>query len=372
MPGILFSPIKVGALALSHRVVMAPLTRSRATMPGDLPNGLMELYYAQRSSPGGLIISEAAPISAGARGWYGAPGLFSDAQVSAWRKVTTAVHGKGGYIFAQLWHTGRSSHLDVTEGIQPVSASVDPAYWSDPEHLTSTLSGWVSPSPHRALLVEELPDVIEDYRRAAMRAKDAGFDGIEIHGANGYLIDQFLQDFSNRRTDAYGGSVANRARLLIEVVAATVGVWGAGRVSVRLGPAGKWNGMGDSDPEALFDHVAGRLNVFDLAYLHIIEPRVKGAVVIEEGRPPVASERLRKVYNGRMIAAGGFDPLSAAAIVERGDADLVAFGRHFVSNPDLPMRIDHGLALAPYDRDTFFTFKAKGYADYSDYVAAPL
>jgi N-ethylmaleimide reductase len=360
----LFSPIHIGPLALKHRVVLAPLTRSRATTPGDLPNDLMVEYYSQRASEGGLLIAEATPVSAAARGWYGAPGIFTDAQVAGWKRVTDAVHAKGGHIFLQLWHTGRSSNVAVTGGPTPVSASVDPSYWQDPNNLTSTPSGWQSPSPHRALETEEVKAVVEDYRAAAVRAMDAGFDGVEVHAANGYLVDQFLQDVSNKRTDLYGGSIENRARFLLEITEALVSVWGGDRVAVRIAPDGRWNSMGDSDPKALFGYVAKALNRFGLAYLHVVEPRIKGSEEIREGEAPVAAKHLRAIFEGPIMAAGGFDPDGARAITASGDADLVAFGRHFISNPDLPKRIRDRLPLTPYNRETFFTFDPLGYADY--------
>jgi N-ethylmaleimide reductase len=363
----LFTPVQFGPMKLKHRVVMAPLTRSRSIQPNSVPGDLMAEYYAQRASDGGFIIGEATNISVTSRGWLGAPGLYSDEQVKGWKKVISAVHEKGGHMFAQLWHTGRSSHVEMTGGETPVSASVDPSYWQNPDHLTSTPSGWVQPSPHRALSILEIAGIVEDYRRAAERAKDAGFEGVELHAANGYLVDQFLQDGSNKRTDEYGGSIQNRTRFLLEVVGALVSVWGGDRVAVRIGPSGRWNGMSDSNPQALFTYVAEQLNQFGLAYLHIIEPRVKGNVVIHEGQEPVASQSLRKIFKGNIIAAGGFEPDSAEAIVEAGDADAVAFGRHFVSNPDLPGRIREGLSLNPYDRDTFYTFDARGYTDYPFY-----
>jgi N-ethylmaleimide reductase len=364
----LFSPISIGALKLTHRVVMAPLTRSRADLPDDVPNDLMVDYYTQRASKGGLIIGEATTISTSARGWLGAPGLYSDRQVAGWRKITAAVHAKQGYMFAQLWHTGRSSHVSVTGGSEPVSASVNPDYWNDPDKLTSTPGGWVQHSPHRALKISEIAGIVDDYRKAAARAKQAGFDGVELHAANGYLIDQFLQNGSNKRTDRYGGSIENRARFLLEVVDAMTSVWGADRVAVRIGPDGKWNGMSDSDAKALFTYVAKHLNRFGLAYLHIIEPRVKGNVVVAEGQGPIAAEYLRNVYAGKIVAAGGFEPDTAEAVVTKGDADLVAFGRYFVSNPDLPMRIKQRLPLSDYDRSTFYTFDARGYIDYPAYT----
>ena len=327
----------------------------------------MAQYYAQRASDGGLMIGEATNISLTSRGWLGAPGLYSDEQVEGWRTIVDAVHAKGGQMFAQLWHSGRSSHIEMTGGETPVSASVDPTYWQSSEHLISSPSGWVQPSPHRALLISEIAGIVEDYRRAAERAQAAGFDGVELHGANGYLPDQFLQDGSNQRTDEYGGSIQNRSRFLLEIVGAMASVWGGDRTAVRLGPSGTWNGMSDSDPGALFTYVTQQLNQFGLAYLHLIEPRVKGNVVIQEGQAPVAAEQLRQSFNGKLIAAGGFEPDTAETIVANGTADAVAFGRHFIANPDLPRRIQEGLPLAAYDRNTFYTFDAHGYTDYPFY-----
>ena len=363
----LFSSVQIGPITLQHRVVMAPLTRSRSEQPGDIPGNLMLEYYTQRASEGGLIISEATSISIAGRGWFGAPGMYSDEQVAGWKKITGAVHAKGGRLFSQLWHTGRSSHVDMTNGSMPVAPSVVPSYWLDSTPSISTPSGWLKPSPHRALDIAEIPGVVEDYRKAAERAKAAGFDGVELHAANGYLADEFLQDGSNKRTDAYGGSVENRSRFLLEVVEAMASVWGSNRVAVRIGPSGTWNGMSDTNPGALFDYVAQQLNRFGLAYLHIIEPRIKGNVLIVEGQAPVATAQLRKIFKGKIIAAGGFEPDSAEAIVEKGDADLVAFGRHFLANPDLPKRIKLGLPLNAYDRATFYTFDAHGYTDYPFY-----
>jgi N-ethylmaleimide reductase len=359
----LFTPIHLGTVALKHRVVMAPLTRSRAEQPGGVPGALMQRYYTQRASDGGLIISEATNISPSSRGWFGAPGLYDDAQVAGWKRITDAIHAKGGRIFAQLWHTGRSSHHEVS-GSVPVSASVDESYWTNPANLVSTPQGWAQPSPHRALETAEIAGIVADYRAAAARAKDAGFDGVELHAANGYLIDQFLQDGSNRRTDRYGGPIENRARLLLEVVEVLASVWGGQGVGVRVGPGGQWNSMRDSDPQALFTYVAEQLNRFGLAYLHVIEPRVKGNVVIAEGQAPIAAQQFRTIFHGPIIAAGGFEPATAEAVVASGDADLVAFGRYFVSNPDLPERIRRNRPLSRYDRDTFYTFEARGYTDY--------
>jgi N-ethylmaleimide reductase len=357
----LFSPLRVGPLTLSHRVVMAPLTRLRSQIPGDVPVELMAEYYGQRASEGGLIISEGATVSIGGRGYLGAPGIYSEEQILGWRRVTAAVRAKGGFIFLQLWHVGRVSHVDMTNCEMPVAPSVVPF-----EGIVVTRDGFVQPSSHRALEVEEIPSLVAEFRNAARNAKAAGFDGVEIHGANGYILDQFLQDGTNKRTDAYGGSIENRARLLFEVLDATAGVWGEDRVGLRLSPNSTYNSMYDSNPGATFGYVAERLNRYVLAYLHVIEPRVKGIETISE-QPPVASAQLRKVYKGNILAAGGFDPTSAEAIIERGDADMVAFGRYFISNPDLPRRIQLGLPLNNYDRRTFYNNDARGYTDYPFY-----
>src|ERR1700735_1444621 len=363
----LFSPVELGLTRLKHRVVMAPLTRSRSVQPDGVPGDLMLEYYTQRASAGGLIISEAAQLSLASRGWHGAPGMYSDAQVDGWKKIVDAVHTKGGHIFAQLWHPGRFSHVSLTGGEAPVSASVDPEYWQNPSRLISTPSGWIQPSPHRALEKSEIPGVVEDYGKAVERAKSAGFDGVEVHAGNGYLIDQFLQDGSNKRTDEYGGSIENRSRFLFEVVGAIVSAWSDDRVAVRVTPNGTFNAMSDSDPEALHAHIANGLNRFGLAYLHIIEPRISGSVVEKDNEPPVATQRLRKIFKGKIIANGGFEPDTAAATVAQGGAEGVGVGRYFVSNPDLPRRIREGFPLSVYDRDTFYTFDAKGYTDYPFY-----
>jgi N-ethylmaleimide reductase len=362
----LFTPIQIGPLTLEHRVVMAPLTRSRSEQPGDIPGALMRQYYTQRASKGGFIISEATSISLSARGWFGAPGIHTDEQVAGWRRITDAIHANGAFIFSQLWHTGRASHID-TSGFTPVTSSVDPNYMRDETLRVSTPRGWAHPSEHRALDISEIPGIIEDYRKAAERAKAAGFDGVELHSGNGYLPDQFLQDGVNKRTDAYGGSIENRSRFLLEVVATLVNVWDGNRVGVRIAPGGRWNGMSDSNPDALFDYVGAQLNRFGLAYLHIIEPRVGGNTLVAEGQPPVAAERLRKIFKGPIIGAGGFEPETAEKAVASGIADLVAFGKHFVANPDLPKRIRLGLPLNAFDRSTFYTFEAHGYTDYPFY-----
>ncbi len=365
----LFTPVRVGAIELKHRVVMPPMSRLRAHWPSGVPSDLMLEYYSQRASDGGLVLTEATAIAPSARGYKGAPGIYNDEQVAGWKRVTDAVHAKGGYMFVQLWHAGRTTHVAVT-GEQPVTASVDPAYWADPTIFVVTPDGFVQPSPHRALETDEIAGIVEEYRAAAINAKRAGFDGVEVMAANGHLIDQFLQDNSNRRTDRYGGSIENRTRLLVEIVEALIDVQGAGRVGVRIAPSGTYNAMADSDPRALFRYVATRLDTFGLAYLHIIEPRIKGADLVVEGQGPVAAQELSKLFRGPVIAAGGFEPDTAEAAVTNGDASLIAFGRHFIANPDLPKRIELGLPFNPYDRSTFYAFDARGYTDYPTYAAA--
>src|SRR5215831_964692 len=362
----LFTPVQLGAIKLKHRVVMPPLSRLRAEWPSGVPSDLNVEYYSQRASDGGLIFTEATAVAASARGYRGAPGIYNDEQVTGWRRITAAVHAKGGYMFVQLWHAGRTTHVAVT-GEEPVTASIDPAYWADPNILVVTPDGFSQPSPHRALETAEIADIVEQYRAAAVNAKRAGFDGVEVMAANGHLIDQFLQDKSNKRTDRYGGSIENRTRLLVEVVEASISVWGADRVGVRIAPSGTFNGMADSNPRSLFRYVAERLNDFKLAYLHVIEPRIKGGELIAEGQGPAAAQELSKVFHGPIIAAGGFEPNTAEATVANGDASLIAFGRHFIANPDLPKRIALGLPLNPYDRKTFYAFNARGYTDYPQY-----
>lgn len=359
----LFSAIKLGSQPLNHRVVMAPLTRMRAGQ-GDSPTDLMATYYGQRASKGGLIIAEATVVSPNGRGYLGAPGLYLDSQIDGWKAVVDSVHAKGGKIFLQLWHVGRVSHRDLQPGgVDPVAPSAVPF-----EGMVFTGTDWVVASPARALEIPEITKLVLDYRDAATRAKFAGFDGVEVHAANGYLIDQFLQDGSNHRSDEYGGSIENRARFLMDVLEAVTSVWGAGQVGVRLSPNGDFGGMSDSDPEATFTYLADRLNQFGLAYLHVVEPRIRGSELVEDrDQAPVATRQLRKVFNGTIIAAGGFTPESAEEIVAAGDADCVAFGRDFISNPDLPLRIEKRLPLNEYDRNTFYGGDERGYLDYAFY-----
>jgi N-ethylmaleimide reductase len=359
----LFQSIQVGMIPqLSHRVVMAPLTRMRAEQPGDIPGPLAVEYYTQRTSKGALIITEATTVAVTGRGYLGAPGIYSEEQVAGWKKVTSAVHAKGGRIILQLWHVGRSSHVDMTGGQAPVGPSEVPY-----QGQAYTKNGWVPVSPNRALKIEEMPGIIEAFRQAAHRAKSANFDGVEIHCANGYLLDQFLQDGSNKRTDAYGGSTENRARLLLEVTTAVISVWGTERVGVRLGPSSIFNGMSDSNPDHTFGYVADELRKMGIAYLHVIEPRIDGNIAIKDGLQPVATAQMKKIFKGIVMAAGGFEADSAEEIIEEGDADLVAFGRNFISNPDLPRRIQLGQPFNPYDRATFYGGDARGYTDYPFY-----
>jgi N-ethylmaleimide reductase len=363
----LFSSIRIGAIDLSHRVVLAPLTRMRTDMPGNVPSDLMATYYRQRASQGGLLITEATYIAPTASGGYASPGIVTDAQVAGWRKIADAVHAKGAKVLLQLWHAGRQSHVDLQpNGQAPIAPSAIQA-----EVRALLASGPAIGSMPRAIELSEIPGLVEAYRRAAARAKDAGFDGVEVHAANGYLIDQFLQDNSNRRADAYGGSVENRARFLLEVVDAVKAVWGLGRVGVRIGPSNKFGGMGDSRPDLTFPYVARALAPLGLAYLHVIEPRVVGNVSDDE-KPPVAAGSLRPLFGGPVIAAGGFDGAGADAILTEDNADLVAFGRHFLANPDLPERLRRSLPLNAYDRDTFYYGGAKGYVDYPAYEATAL
>jgi N-ethylmaleimide reductase len=365
----LFTPAQIGPITLKHRVVMPPMSRLRAQPGTGIPSDLQREYYTQRASEGGLIITEATAIAASARGYYHAPGLYADEHVVGWKRITDAVHAKGAYFFTQLWHAGRTTHISIT-GSQPVTASVDPAYWADTSITVDTSDGFKPTSAHRALETAEITTILEQYRSAAQNAKLAGFDGVELMAANGHLMDQFLQDNTNKRTDQYGGTVGNRMRLLVEVVQTLTEVWGANRVGVRLAPSGTFNRMGDSNSRALFRSVAERLNDFGLAYLHLIEPRVRGGETIAEAQAPIAAQELSKIFKGPVIAAGGFNPETAEASIANGDAGLIAFGRHFIANPDLPRRIEFGLPLNPYDRSTFYGYTARGYTDYPTYEAS--
>ncbi|WP_341314566.1 alkene reductase [Paraburkholderia sp. IMGN_8] len=368
----LFSRTHVGPFELNHRVVLAPLTRMR-TEEGNVPGDLMVDYYAQRASEGGLLITDATAVSPLGIAYVDAPGIYTDAQVKGWKRVIDAVHAKGARIFLQMWHAGRQAHPANTGGMTPVA----PSALRSLEHAAIrdgdgnvTEAELVVP---RALELNEIAGIVEQFRRSAVLANEAGFDGVELHGANGYLFEQFLLDGTNHRTDAYGGPIENRARFLFETLDAVVSVWGRGRVALRLSPSGTYGTMSDSDPHATFGYVAEHLNSYDLAYLHVIEPRIRGIVEQETSASDVTSKDMRRIYQGTIIAAGGFTGESAEQIVVDGHADLVAFGRMFISNPDLPERLRAGKPLTHYDRSTFYGGDAHGYTDYashSEVVAA--
>jgi N-ethylmaleimide reductase len=361
----LFSPLKIGPYQLKHRVVMAPLTRLRAEKPSLAPRTLNVEYYSQRATPGGLIIAEASPVMASGFGNPGVPGIYSDSQIAGWRKVVDAVHAKGGFIFLQLWHVGRVSHSSFQPGrALPVAPSAVPI---SAELKTMTADGKVvAYETPRALETSEIAGVIEAYRQGARNALAAGFDGVEIHGANGYLIEQFLQSRTNLRTDRYGGSIENRARFLFEVTRAVIDIWGAMRVGVRLSPYGIANDSGEPDPMPLYTRVIKALDPLGLAYLHFIEPRSSGAgrAEVNHQNVPSAMVLFRSIWNGKLITAGGFTGETANAAIAAGHADAIAFGRIFISNPDLPRRLAHGYPLTPYNRATFYSGEAAGYTDY--------
>lgn len=361
----LFSPLKIGPYQLTHRVVMAPLTRLRAERPSLAPRQLNVEYYSQRATEGGLIIAEASPVMATGFGNPGVPGIYSESQIAGWRKVVDAVHAKGGFIFLQLWHVGRVSHSSFQPGgALPVAPS---AVAISAELKAMTTAGKVvAYETPRALESAEIPGVIEAYKQGARNALAAGFDGVEIHGANGYLIEQFLQSRTNLRNDQYGGSIENRTRFLLEVTQAVIEIWGAKRVGVRLSPYGVANDSGEPDPMPLYSHVIKALNPLGLAYLHFIEPRSSGAgrAEVNHQNVPSAMVLFRPIWKGKLITAGGFTGETANAAIAAGQADAIAFGRIFISNPDLPRRLAHGYPLTPYNRATFYSGEATGYTDY--------
>lgn len=351
----LFTPVELGDLTLSNRVVMSPLTRNRATDETNEPHQLHEEYYAQRAGAG-LIITEATQISPEGKGYAWTPGIYSDGQVTAWKRVTDAVHRKGGRIAMQLWHVGRISHTSLQpDGQSPVAPSAIAA-----KSRTFDGDGFVETSTPRALETEEIPRLIQDYRHAAENAKKAGFDAVEIHAANGYLIDQFLRDSSNQRTDAYGGSIENRTRLLAEVIEAVTHVWDPAQVGVRFGPFSNANDVSDSDPVALFSRAYALAEEAKLGFLDIIEGQTGG--------PRDASDEkladLRKHFSGVYIANNGFDRDLAITRVENGKADAIAFGRPFIGNPDLVERLKRNAPLNESDQDTWYGGGAEGYTDY--------
>lgn len=360
---LLFSPVDLGGVTLANRVVMAPMTRSRASFAGDV-SPLAAQYYAQRASAG-LIVTEAVGISAQAHGYPHTPGIWTDEQRAAWHQVTAAVHARGGRIAAQLWHTGRVFSADNNPlglaAVAPSAQAADGKIYAD--------RGWQPLPVPQALSAAEVAQTITDFARAASDALEAGFDFVELHGANGYLIEQFLSDEANRRDDAYGGSPARRMRFLadlLDAVAARCG--GLGRIGIRLSPFGDFNGIRHSDPAGLLADTLAQLRPRGLAFLHVIEPEVSGDGSRAVGGPAPAdlAARLRAGFAGPLILAGGYDRARAEAVLRKGGADLIAFGRPFIANPDLVARLQADAPLAPADRATFYTRGAAGYVDYPD------
>lgn len=351
----LFKPLQIGTLSLPHRVVMAPLTRNRAA-PGGVPQAMNATYYRQRASAG-LIISEATQIAPEGVGYPNTPGIHSPEQIKGWQTATQAVHAAGGRIFLQLWHVGRISHPSLQpDGKLPVAPSA-----IKPAGKAATFKGpqdFVTP---RALETHEIAGIVEQYRQAAENAKAAGFDGIEVHNANGYLLDQFLRDGTNQRTDGYGGSLDNRMRLPLEVLEAVLSVWPSDRVGIRLSPSGTFNDMNDSDPETTFDTFIAKLNDYDLAYLHLLEP-VEADV--RHGGHAMPTHRFRPIYRGKLMVNADYDGASAERAIANGQADLVSFGRSYIANPDLPERLASGADLNTPDPDTFYGGDERGYVDY--------
>ncbi|MEN9675040.1 MAG: hypothetical protein RIS76_936 [Verrucomicrobiota bacterium] len=348
----LFTPLKLGALTLPNRILMAPLTRCRADAD-HVPTPLMAEYYAQRASAG-LIIAEATMALEGNSAFWREPGIYSAAQVAGWKAVTDAVHARGGQILLQIWHGGRACHPLLNHGHQPVAPSAL-AIQGDEVHTPEGKKPYVIP---RELRDDELPGIIDGFRIASDNAKAAGFDGVEVHGANGYLLDEFLRDGSNRRSGPYGGPVENRARLLLEVTDAAVGVWGADRVGVRISPLNSYNDMKDSDPAGLTAYVAGQLAQRGLAYLHLM----RGDFFGQQTGDVVSVAR--RAFPGALVGNMGYTPAEAEAAIAAGTLQAVAFGHHYVSNPDLVERVRRGAALVEPNAATFYTQDAAGYTDY--------
>ncbi|MBZ7671835.1 alkene reductase [Klebsiella grimontii] len=350
----LFQPYDLGPITLANHIVMAPLTRNRAGA-GLVPGELAAIYYAQRASAG-LLITEATQISPQAQGYQDTPGIYTQAQIEGWRKVTDAVHAKGGRIFVQLWHVGRISHVDLQPGrAAPVAPSAIRA-----ETKTFVNNGFVDVSEPRALEVEEIKGIINDFRKAAANAIAARFDGVEIHGANGYLLEQFLKDGANQRTDEYGGSVENRARLLLEVTAAVKDEIGAERTGVRISPVSPANAISCSDPQSQYDYLAEQLDALGIVYLHVVEGATGGPRDVS----PFDYDSLRRRFKNTWIGNNGYDLALASAQLAQGKADLFAFGRPFISNPDLVERLKTGAPLAPLNPETLYGGGAQGYTDY--------
>jgi N-ethylmaleimide reductase len=345
----------MGPYTLANRIVMAPLTRSRAR-PGDVPGRHSALYYRQRATAG-LIVAEATQVSPQGKGYSYTPGIYAPAHVEAWSEVTQAVHEEGGRIFLQLWHVGRLSHplLQPGGGLPVAPSAVRP---EGRTYVDGAFHAYVMP---RALEIDEIPGLCEQYRHAARLAQEAGFDGVEVQAGNGYLIDQFLRDTTNRREDAYGGSIENRARFLFEVLDAVTSVWGGDRVGVRVAPVRPANYIVDSRPEALFAHVVHGLEAYGLAYLHVVEGAILGPREVPGALDPLA---LRRLYRGPYMGNNCYDLPLALAARRRGDADFIAFGRPFIANPDLVARLRDGLPLATHDPATLYGGGAKGYVDY--------
>ncbi len=351
----LFTPIQVGPYTLPNRIVMAPLTRCRAG-EGNVPTLLNVNYYVQRASAG-LIISEATQVSQQGMGYPATPGIYSSEQIAGWRLVTDAVHQQGGRIFLQLWHVGRSSHSSFQpDRVLPVAPS---AIAIEGELLT--YEGMKPYETPRALELSEISGIVEQFRQGAKNALEAGFDGVEIHGANGYLLDQFLRDGANKRTDEYGGSIENRARLHLEITEAVIGVWGSNQVGMRLSPSSTFNSMSDSNPEATFGYLVEQLNRFNLAYLHLLEPSESD---LRHGGHAVPTAYFRPIYQGNLMANWDYDQTKADAAIASGNADLISFGKAFIANPDLPERFKLNAPLNPPDPNTFYGGGEHGYTDY--------
>jgi N-ethylmaleimide reductase len=360
MTKTLFEPYTLGSLTLSNRIIMAPLTRNRAG-PGFVPGDLTAEYYGQRASAG-LLISEATQISQQGQGYQDTPGIYSQAQIEGWRKVTSAVHAKGGRIFVQLWHVGRVSHIDLQEnGAAPVAPSAIRA-----KTKTFVNDGFIDVSEPRALKLHELPGIVDDFRKAAANAVAAGFDGVEVHGANGYLLDQFAKDGANVRTDAYGGSIENRARLMLEVTAAVVEEIGAERTGIRISPVSPANGVSSSDAQAQFDYIVDQLDALGIVYIHVVE----GATGGPRDATPFDFGSLRRRFGNTYIANNGYDLELATSHLTEDKADLFAFGRPFIGNPDLVERLQTGAPLAQINPATIYGGGAAGYTDYPAIAAA--
>lgn len=355
----LFSPLELGGRTLAHRVLMAPLTRMRSTQPGDVPNDLMLEYYRQRAGAG-LVISEGTQISPEGKGYADTPGIHSPEQIAGWRRITDAVHAEGGLIAAQLWHVGRVSHESLHGGALPVSASALPyRNRTSLKEADGAIVRASCPTP-RALETDEIPRLVDDYRRATLAAREAGFDFVEIHGAHGYLLHQFMSETSNQRTDAYGGSLENRARLPLEVVDAVIEAWDADHVGIRISPLGVFNGLDDTAGRAMGLHLAAELSARGLAFLHLSEPDWAGGPELDDE----FRVALREAFTGVIVGAGGYDLAKAERLIEAGLIDAAAFGRPFIANPDLPVRLRDGLALNPPDPTTFYGGDHRGYTDY--------